>query len=1087
MQDQLKSPPTPLSQRGAYKGNDYHPPLVKGGQEGDLRRHRIRLILLFLIPFVFYTPAFASDYYVDAVNGNDTTGDGSEANPWKKLQFAIDSITGTEENPHTIFLAPGHYGPAGSGDESGIYLKSFLTLSGLRERTQVDTLIVKRISSFTTYNAKAVGVTANFIFVNEQSQNIEFENCILISQGYGVHFSNASSGIVKNCVFYRCKLAMFIDPDCSVVFQNTVFFDCLDEFRIESGADVAFSYCRMDTLQPGDGNISDDPMFLDAVNRDFRLRRGSPCIDTGDPVDPVPPGGGTRIDMGCHEYTFTPQLYIEDVDLPESTGDSDGIPELNESGFITVKLANGGEDALDLSAQFVLSDSDMQISTDSISYPDLLTGDSEWQIGNGISWSVPIRTGWCLPAVIRMDWSSTGASGTFNIPINLHSDTVHADPVLGNDTSGDGSPEWPFKTIRHAIQHMVGSRWIPTTIHAGQGLFSPSTNGETYPIYFLDYESIRGDGPDATILDNDGQELSMLISGSHTSISDLHIRSTNEYYHAQLVEFRNCIGTLQNTVQTRVRFEGEDLYLPGTYVWFPSEVSIFDNTLHGTLGVYGASAAGSVMNNYFIGVYLGSPEYVAFNHCGVARMHIAADDIAPPITIRHNEIDIMHETCYGYFIFEDNYVKQDDFYSRPTAQSKITRNVFKNTLVEIVDQPTPFAVTHNIMLSDRTAYPYPSFCGINSAVQFYNNAGAYLIRRFDNVKLYGTFNSGASSMDNCLAMCVSMDAYWDTAAWGRHGISYYNMMDSGLCERASYSDLPGCTLPTNLDVEPGIRGSGTITEIGPGYLTDDTAAWVPGAYRGLPVNPAILHSDRIFRCEDNDETTLFFSENPADVAVIGDVYFLPDFELRRMSDGYAYDSPMIDAGNPDPAFNDPDGTRCDIGPWGGPLSTTPLPLIPTWPPYTATPVISPTPAPSPTATPSPWDTPADSPTPLSSATPTSPPEEITYDLILNADRFGPGDAFSLTRSAVNSGSSRPVFEIIVLDVYGSYYFWPEWTPELQGIESVLLHGVSTIVVLQFTWPSGDVGHASNLWFWGGCVDPATGTLVTGISGADFGY
>ncbi len=30
-------------------------------------------------------------------------------------------------------------------------------------------------------------------------------------------------------------------------------------------------------------------------------------------------------------------------------------------------------------------------------------------------------------------------------------------------------------------------------------------------------------------------------------------------------------------------------------------------------------------------------------------------------------------------------------------------------------------------------------------------------------------------------------------------------------------------------------------------------------------------------------------------------------------------SPGIDAGNPDPAFNDPDGSRNDMGAYGGPL------------------------------------------------------------------------------------------------------------------------------------------------------------------------
>jgi hypothetical protein len=32
-----------------------------------------------------------------------------------------------------------------------------------------------------------------------------------------------------------------------------------------------------------DGNISEDPQFVDAGNNDYHLRDSSPCINTGDP------------------------------------------------------------------------------------------------------------------------------------------------------------------------------------------------------------------------------------------------------------------------------------------------------------------------------------------------------------------------------------------------------------------------------------------------------------------------------------------------------------------------------------------------------------------------------------------------------------------------------------------------------------------------------------------------------------------------------------------------------------------------------------------------------------------------------------
>jgi hypothetical protein len=47
-----------------------------------------------------------------------------------------------------------------------------------------------------------------------------------------------------------------------------------------------------------EGDISDDPLFVDASNANYNLLFGSPCIDTGNPGSPLDPDG-TRSDMGA--------------------------------------------------------------------------------------------------------------------------------------------------------------------------------------------------------------------------------------------------------------------------------------------------------------------------------------------------------------------------------------------------------------------------------------------------------------------------------------------------------------------------------------------------------------------------------------------------------------------------------------------------------------------------------------------------------------------------------------------------------------------------------------------------------------------
>ncbi|MBN1490660.1 MAG: hypothetical protein JXA69_12145, partial [Phycisphaerae bacterium] len=77
----------------------------------------------------------------------------------------------------------------------------------------------------------------------------------------------------------------------------------------------------------GDGNISDDPAFVDAMSGNLRLQSGSPCCDTGNNAS-VPAGvttdldGHPRIlngivDMGAYEFIPFDFDLDGDVDLAD--------------------------------------------------------------------------------------------------------------------------------------------------------------------------------------------------------------------------------------------------------------------------------------------------------------------------------------------------------------------------------------------------------------------------------------------------------------------------------------------------------------------------------------------------------------------------------------------------------------------------------------------------------------------------------------------------------------------------------------------------------------------------------------------------
>lgn len=57
--------------------------------------------------FVSPSPAFAGTFYINAVTGDDTTGNGSELAPWKTLGKAFTSVPNSENN--TVYIAEGTY------------------------------------------------------------------------------------------------------------------------------------------------------------------------------------------------------------------------------------------------------------------------------------------------------------------------------------------------------------------------------------------------------------------------------------------------------------------------------------------------------------------------------------------------------------------------------------------------------------------------------------------------------------------------------------------------------------------------------------------------------------------------------------------------------------------------------------------------------------------------------------------------------------------------------------------------------------------------------------------------------------------
>jgi hypothetical protein len=109
-------------------------------------------------------------------------------------------------------------------------------------------------------------------------------------------------------------------------------------------------------------------------------------------------------------------------------------------------------------------------------------------------------------------------------------------------------------------------------------------------------------------------------------------------------------------------------------------------------------------------------------------------------------------------------------------------------------------------------------------------------------------------------------------------------------------------------------------------------------------------------------------------------------------------------------------------------------------------------------------------------------------LLLNQEQYTGGDDFMLKCRCINTGPEVRLDQYILLDVMGEFFFWPEWSQELQ-FSRVILPQDQTIKenILQFTWPQGDFGTVNGLRFWGTLMQPGTTRSVAPLAMTEFGY
>jgi Repeat of unknown function (DUF5648) len=175
-----------------------------------------------------------------------------------------------------------------------------------------------------------------------------FESVALLG-GFNGGSGNTLDGVqlVSNTIVGSADIsgALAVNPNVNstgnsvtgVIVRNTIFWNNASDIHALVPIDISYSIfapgksTALNDLSVGVGNISADPLFLDAAHGDFHLRAGSPAIDAGtsdgappydlegrlrfdDPATPNTGGGAPPYyDIGAFEFSpfAPPQMAVE--------------------------------------------------------------------------------------------------------------------------------------------------------------------------------------------------------------------------------------------------------------------------------------------------------------------------------------------------------------------------------------------------------------------------------------------------------------------------------------------------------------------------------------------------------------------------------------------------------------------------------------------------------------------------------------------------------------------------------------------------------------------------------------------------------
>ncbi|MCB0263073.1 MAG: right-handed parallel beta-helix repeat-containing protein [Calditrichaeota bacterium] len=490
--------------------------------------------------------------YVDAVNG-DNNGDGSQANPWKTITYALSHIT--DANNHSILVAPGTYDPT-LGESFPLQMKDGISLIGtgidisIIDANGTNTVIkcvgivdtTTTIKGFTIKNGTSdqgggLFITGNSrlkIQNNKITRNGTQNLSSLTRSGGGIYITNASPTIINNEIVSNAALdfggGVYIGGNSSAKIINNIL---LNGNRSSQGIPGVNIYINSSSPLIKENEISPDfslqsqdgsGIYVSGVSSSPRIINNIISTHTSEGIVNYSTSGNAIIYNNTITRNDRDGILIGSSATPDSIVNNIiafnagyGIREYDSAadpGTVSYNLLYGNTNGhyldegntvyytvQDLNASVAEAENNLD---DDPLFTDRLNNNLHLQLCSpGIDAGDPSFSydEEPLPNGNRINLGAYGntSSATITDQTNcLMTELLYVDAVNGDNQNGDGTFTNPWQTISYALSHITDTE--RHTIVVAPGSYDTSL-GENFPLLMKDRISIIGAGIDSSIID----------------------------------------------------------------------------------------------------------------------------------------------------------------------------------------------------------------------------------------------------------------------------------------------------------------------------------------------------------------------------------------------------------------------------------------------------------------------------------------------------------------------------------------------------------------------------------------------------------